>query len=130
MNYGWLEVVGLMAPDITAGEYLLFDAVKGEDHKHYHCKGIREGGRFAGYIDPVDASQIKSLEVVWAPIEFEPARYGLKSTNFEAQLDWLHEQNVREWTFYPIQGLTDGMIYLAWGFVNPDDAMLFKLTWA
>lgn len=129
MNYGWLEVVGLMAPDISQNEYLTFNH-KNEDHKHYHCKGIREGGRFTGYRDPAVFLKLVGDNQVLAPVEFAPAKYGLKATNFEAQLNWLQEHYVRDWSFYPAQNPIDGQMKIVWMFSNPDDAMLFKLTWA
>ena len=128
MNYGWLEVVGLTAPDITIGEYLEFD-YKGEDHKHYHCKKIRAGGRFMGYRDP-EIFLKQDSHKVWAPVEFNSATYGLKATNFETQLQWLEDNHIWNWSFYPAQELNDNQIKLVWMFADPDDAMLFKLTWA
>lgn len=128
INLGWLEVVYLVAPDITLGEYLEFHYT--EDTRHWPCKKIRSCGRFMGYIAPQDLNHMKTLETVMAPVEFEPARGGLRSTNFQEQLAWLIDQNISGWSFYPVQGRTDGMIQLVWGFIKPQDAMLFKLTWA
>lgn len=129
LNFGWLEVVGLIAPDINIGEYLEFN-YREDRGRHYHCKGIRQCGRFMGYRPPEEMFKLESRTLVRAPVELEKVPYGLRAVNFEPQLKWLEDNNVWGWSFYPEQGLYNGEMCLLWTFADADAAMLFKLAWA
>lgn len=129
LNYGWLEIVGLVAPDITIGEYLEFDDKK-QDYQHYHCRGIRPYGRFTGYCKPYELTSLKGHELVYAPVTLKTSSYGLSSTNFQDQLIWVREHGIQKWSFTPLHNKMNGQMIMVWVFESSEHAMLFKLTWA
>lgn len=129
LNFGWLEIVGLIAPDISNAEYLEFNCSQDGRH-HYHCKSIRPAGRFMGYIPYEEIFNSDLCTKVRAPVELEPAAYGLRARNFEAQLKWIEDHNIWGWSFYPEQGRHNGEMCLIWAFTENDDALLFKLAWS
>ena len=128
LSYGWLETVALIAPDMALGERLEFNWSIG--HTNWYCKHIHNSGRFMGYVDPTRLSKSPSCEKVLAPVDFVVSKSGLKALNFEAQLQWLRDHYVWDWSFYPVQGLTDNQIKIIWMFSRAQDAMLFKLAWS